>query len=166
MDIFSHGLWTSVIYSRIQWCIRLWAILFGVLPDLSSFGILFIQSLFGGRLFGPPQIHLVPDYIYVLYNISHSLIIWLGIFLVIWLIYKKPWWPLAAAVIHIVIDIPSHAADFFPTPFLWPLSSYTFDGYSWAHPNFMIVNYGLLIITYIVWYLLIRKHSKIKKLMV
>ncbi len=158
MDIFSHGLWTGVIYSRVSRRIRLWAILFGVLPDLSSFGILFIQSLLLGWRFGPPQISSLPSYIFILYNITHSLVIWLFIFLIVWLIYKKPWWPLVAAIIHILIDIPLHSADFFPTPFLWPVSSYTFNGYSWGHPNFLLVNYCSLVLAYIIWYLVTHRN--------
>ncbi len=164
MDIFSHGLWTGVIYSRISWPARIWAILFGVLPDLSSFGILFIQSLFIGWHFGPLQIHSIPGYIVVLYNISHSLIVWLIIFGFVWLIYKKPWWPVAAALIHIIIDVPTHSADFFPTPFLWPISSYTFNGYSWGHPNFLLVNYCLLALAYIIWYIINKRRLSQKSI--
>ena len=56
--------------------------------------------------------------------------------------------------LHIVIDFFTHP-DFFQTPILFPLSDYKYyGGISWAHPVFMAVNYGALILVYVVifWY--------------
>jgi hypothetical protein len=57
-------------------------------------------------------------------------------------------WPL-----HIIMDIPTHSREFFPTPFLWPISDVTFNGISWATAWFMIANYSLLAIVFttLVW---------------
>lgn len=152
MDILAHGLWTAVIYNRTKFKPRLWAVLFGIAPDLLSFGWIFVYSIFfRGFYFGPPDFNSIPSALFVTYNIWHSLLVWLFIFGIVWLIRKRPWWPLAGALLHIAIDVPLHEADFFPTPWLWPVSNYTIDGISWAHPVFMLINYSLLAIIYIAW---------------
>jgi hypothetical protein len=162
MDIFSHGLWTAVVYNKVRWPQRWWGILFGVMPDLLSFGLLFLQSLvLDLHRIGPPNLASLPPYIFVLYNISHSLSVWLLIFILIWLILRRPWWPILGAILHILIDIPSHEANFFPTPFLWPWSDFTVNGYSWAHPIFLVVNYSLLVIVYGLWFLWKRRKSRV-----
>jgi len=45
---------------------------------------------------------------------------------------------------------------FYPTPFLWPISGWKFDGLSWADPWFMLFNYAAIIIVYV----LLKKSSK------
>ena len=60
---------------------------------------------------------------------------------------RLPWemlgWPL-----HILSDIPTHTYKFFPTPFLYPFFSTKINGYAWAHPLFLAIDYGLLILVY------------------
>ena len=154
MDILAHGLWTAVIYNRTKFKLRLWAVLFGIAPDLLSFGWIFVDSIFSrGFNFGPPDINNIPAALFVTYNIWHSLFVWLFIFGIVWLILKRPWWPLAGSLLHIAIDVPLHDANFKPTPWLWPVSNYTVNGYSWAHPVFMLVNYSLLVTIYIIWFI-------------
>jgi hypothetical protein len=53
---------------------------------------------------------------------------------------RKPLWEFSAWGLHVLYDIPFHERRFFPTPFLWPVSSYTFDGISWGHPLVFIPN--------------------------
>lgn len=48
------------------------------------------------------------------------------------------WW------LHIVIDVFTHAADFYPVPVLYPLTMQGFDGLAWNTPGFQAVNYTLL----------------------
>ena len=152
MDILAHGLWTAVVYSKIKLRDRIWAVFFGIAPDLFSFGWFLVASFFTSAWHdGPPDITQVPGYVFTLYNIGHSIFTWLAIFVLVWLINQKPWWPLAGALLHITIDVPLHEADFFPTPWLWPVSTYTVNGISWAQPVFMLTNYSLLAITYIMW---------------
>ncbi|MFH1866745.1 MAG: hypothetical protein ABIJ81_01540 [Patescibacteria group bacterium] len=153
MDIFSHGLWVAVVYAKAKSEARWMAVFFGVAPDIFSFGILFVLNLFNSGSFGSPQALVVPAYILTLYNIWHSLFTWLAIFVIVWLIRRKPWWPLAAAFLHIAIDVPLHEADFFPTPWLWPFSNYTVDGYAWGHSSFLLSNYAVLGVVYIIWYI-------------
>lgn len=149
MDIFAHGLWTYAVFHRKRY---VWlATLFGILPDILSFGIIFAINLINGNLRrGPPPLNSLPDWLFAAYNMTHSFIIFSAVFLLIYIITKKWFWPLMAWGLHILIDIPTHSFRFFPTPFLWPLSDYKFDGISWATPWFMLLNYGALITVFII----------------
>lgn len=55
---------------------------------------------------------------------------------------------MAAWGLHILLDVPTHARSFYPTPFLWPLSDWTFDGVSWTAPWALALNYTLLALTW------------------
>lgn len=161
MDILAHGLWTNVVYRVLpktksdQRLIK-WGIVLGVLPDLVSFGPIFALRIFwaitGVRpyIFQPVEFEQYPlsQLTYILYNFTHSLVIWTIVTVVIWLILKKFPWMLLAWGLHIAIDIFSHTNIFFPTPFLFPLSDFKISVISWAHPMFMLINYGLLLVFY------------------
>ncbi len=145
MDIFAHYLWAYGIFFKEK---KAWLFgLIGILPDLASFGPHFFFSLFNGFQFGHPT--NIPSYIYDIYNFTHSLVIFLIVFLVFYLLLKKyvvfllPW------AIHILIDIPTHTQEFFPTPFLWPFSHFTVNGISWAVSWFMVLNYGLIFLLFL-----------------
>jgi membrane-bound metal-dependent hydrolase YbcI (DUF457 family) len=97
-----------------------------------------------------------------LYNIGHSIIIFFIVFFLVWLIFRKPKWILGAWFIHILLDIPSHSYQFYPTPFLWPISNWKLDGIVWSNKWFMLVNYSLLLILYS-WMLIKEKKSKKRK---
>ncbi len=160
MDIFAHGLWTNVIYAKAQKKNRLMAVVLGVTPDILSFGIFFVIAIWSGFKFGPPDGLSVPAYVSMLYNLWHSLFTWLLIFAGVWLVFKKPFWPLLAPLIHIVIDVPLHDVGFFPTPFLWPVSDYKFNGISWGVGWFMIVNYSVMVLAYLTWYFFKRRNLR------
>ena len=149
MDTLAHGLWSFAVFHRKKY---VWlATLFGILPDILSFGIIFAINLINGNLRrGPPPLSSLPDWLFAAYNMTHSFIIFLAVFLLVYFITKKWFWPLAAWAIHILIDIPTHSSRFFPTPFLWPLSGYKFNGISWAAGWFMLLNYGALITVFLI----------------
>ena len=149
MDIFAHGLWTYAVFHRKKY---VWlATLFGVLPDFLSFGILFFINLFNGNFHRwPPGLSTLPKWLFAAYSLTHSFIMFLSVFILVFLLTKKWLWPLTAWGMHIIIDIPTHSSRFFPTPFLWPLSDYKFDGTSWAAPWFMIANYSALAVVFLI----------------
>lgn len=179
MDIFAHGLWTGAAYRAINlkrerplkvW----WAIFWGILPDLFAFTPMFVWMIWG-LLFGeqgfsgfqhPDEAEPIAGDTYPmlqlahsLYNISHSLAIFLLVAGLIGFSFKKIPWEMGGWLIHILLDIPSHSYKFFPTPFLWPFSEWKFDGWSWGQPWFMAVNYSLLAIVYFwFWY---KKRKKV-----
>lgn len=151
MDYFAHGAWSYIIFRNWR------AIIFGLLPDSMSWLIFFFYNLFnGGFVLRNPVIENLPSWIFLLYDISHSLVVAFVVIGLIYFIFKKFYvymlaWPLA-----IVFDLFTHTRDFLPTPFLWPLSDWKFDGISWAEPWFMILNWGLIIIFFV--YIYIRKN--------
>ena len=146
MDTLSHGLWAVLLVKGAFNKGKLWlAFLFGILPDIIPFGIPFISMLFTGFRFGPPTETSIPSYVHLLYGITHSLIILFLVFALIYIFKKKIYvwmlgWPL-----HILVDIPTHSKEFFPTPLFYPLSNITISGIRWSNPYIFFTNWILLI---------------------
>jgi hypothetical protein len=151
MDIFSHGLYGGAAFGRKSKRDYIIAFLFGIGPDLFSFGLFFLSIFFGFESWPagnitPPNAKVIPEYVHYLYNITHSLVIYAVFFAILYWLGKKSFglltlgWPL-----HILVDIPTHSNGFFPTPFLWPLSDFSINGIPWAHPIIFIPNFLLLI---------------------
>ena len=67
---------------------------------------------------------------------------------------------MAPWALQIVCDIPAHATDYFPTPFLWPLPTPFVDGFSWATPEFVAANYAVLLIVYFVVFFYVRRRKR------
>ncbi|MBI4150392.1 hypothetical protein HY488_03240 [Candidatus Woesearchaeota archaeon] len=161
MDIFAHFLWNYIIFHRTKVVGK--AVLAGVLPDVFSWGIYSGYHVLNGYAFRQFSIALIPDWVFMLYGVTHSLVIFGAVCLILWLTIKRIPLYLYGWLAHILIDIPTHAKDFLPTPFLWPLSSFAFPGIRWSNQNFMIANYVaiLLCLGYIFWKKLV--HNGIKK---
>lgn len=125
MDIISHGLWGGIILGRKNRRDFWWSFAFGTAPDLFSFGIFTGLTTLGlasspDWSAGHPAQSSIPSYVHSLYNVTHSLVIFIIAFFGVWLIRSKPFLPMLAWGIHILMDIPTHSTEFFPTPFLWP----------------------------------------------
>ncbi|MEK7538954.1 MAG: hypothetical protein AAB552_03890 [Patescibacteria group bacterium] len=177
MDIFAHGLWAAAAAKSAKqsrgkrlnvWVTTLW----GIFPDLFAFTIPVVWMIwgltFGGlslsdmpRHNGPPiePAQVGGDWTLMLasalYNVSHSLIIFFLVFSIIWFVFRRPVWELGGWLLHILIDVPTHTYQFFPTPVFWPLFDWKFDGFSWGTPWFMLLNYSLLGATF--WFLVRRR---------
>ncbi len=178
MDVFSHGLWSSIISQGANlktnsakamnpWKAAWW----GVFPDVFAFGPLMAWMMWQ-RVTGhtierfAPRMPIPPNGIYHdlsvlahnLYNVSHSAVVFTVIFLLIvlcnWLfLHKRFGWHIVPFemlfwLLHILTDIPTHTHEFYPTPVLWPLSGVTFSGFAWATPWFLIPDYLLMILAY------------------
>lgn len=170
MDILSHGLWGGLLLGRTNKKDFWTAFAFGVAPDLFSFGIFTAMTVLGlvsgpDWSGGPPDPSAVPEYVHHLYNITHSLVTFVLAFGAVWVIRKKPYWPMLAWPLHILFDLPTHTAAFFPTPFLWPLLSYRFDGVTWATPWIFFPNWIALGIGYLWWFVHRKRisHAQIEK---
>jgi hypothetical protein len=154
VDIFAHGLWATAAARgtnrKAKWRIRLgWAAFFGMFPDLFAFSLSFV-TIFVNRVNGVPVTgHPGLELAWQLYQISHSLFVFTAVFGLIWLIRRRPTLELLGWPLHILIDIPSHTLRFFPTPFLWPVSSYYVNGISWGNRWFMLVNYSAIAAAYL-----------------
>jgi len=164
MDIFSHALWTGLVYRKEKkiW----WPIFFSVAPDIFSNGIYVISALISGVPFlDISREHLSPAhpaYVKVLYSSTHSLIIFVAVFLLVWLLLKKPWWPLAAWGLHIAIDIPTHTAEYSATPFLFPVSNFKISSISYVNSYFLIANFSILAILYFGLFVIKNKQKSLR----
>lgn len=162
MDIVSHGLWGGLAAGRASRRAYWQAFIIGILPDLLSFG-LFTIAYSIGIVSGPdwrngrPDIAHIPQFVHFMYDITHSLIVFSLAFALVWRLRRRPFWPLAAWGVHILVDMPTHSSDFFPTPFLWPLSDYKVPGISWGQPLVFFPNLALLAAGYLWWWLARRK---------
>src|SRR3989338_3175452 len=174
MDIFAHTLWANAAAmganavaengnknKKKKFHMHVgWTAFFGVAPDLFAFaipfalrffGVLFSGNAFSSLLHRPPveggEFQNGFNLAHNLYQYSHSLVIWVLVFALVWAFYKRPRYELLGWALHILIDIPTHVLAFFPTPFLFPISDYKFPyGIQWSNYSFMIVNYGLLLL--------------------
>lgn len=175
MDIFAHAIWTNILATiarrrQEKMHRRLlsvaWTTFWGVFPDLFAFTVPFIMGIWGwivgtGFMYGRTNIAtgLAPT----LYNYSHSLVIWAVVFVIVWVISKRPRWELLGWVLHIFIDVPSHGNGFYLTPIFFPLSGWKFThGVSWAHPLFMMINYSAMLVAWtgVAWYRRILRKTK------
>lgn len=179
MDVFAHSLWTYAaahaanrkLAEHKRRPINVWWVtFFGVWPDIFAGSVPFVWlawSFLNGTLttsdllrvdimnHGSPQVASIFGLWSSLYHWSHSLIIFLVVFGLVWLFARRPVWELGGWLLHILIDIPTHSMDFFPTPFLWPLSNAHVNGVPWGETWFMILNYSALLIVLIIMF-----HSK------
>lgn len=168
MDVLSHGLWGGAIARaanrtkpRLSYW---WSFWWGVFPDLAAFGIPFLW-LFSTIAFGPmtfrdlatehqaravmfESTYWFGSFAPTVYLYTHSLVIFVGIFALVYVVRRRPTWELLPWFMHILMDIPTHTTEFYATPFLWPLSDFQVNGIMWSTPGFMAINYGLLLIVY------------------
>lgn len=140
MDTLSHGLWALALFWGTNY--RWWAFLVGMLPDLLSFGLLFVLRLSDHVQMprGPPPTHMLPDWVFISYDITHSFVTWAVIGVALYFVARRVWPIVFAAAAHIALDIPTHCS-YFPTPFLWPIPHPKFCGVSWGHPVIFWANW-------------------------
>jgi hypothetical protein len=166
MDILAHGLWVGigVAWARRQWPVSRKAaaatVGLAVAPDLVQLAPLVVAALFGSegvRLlsayatalpgFEPAMSPLVAMLTHHLHCIMHSAVVAAAVTAIVWAWRKAPWWPLLGWWSHIVIDVFTHSADFYPSPVLYPITQRGFDGVAWNTPAFLIINYAAMAIT-------------------
>ncbi|OGI62235.1 hypothetical protein A2645_01405 [Candidatus Nomurabacteria bacterium RIFCSPHIGHO2_01_FULL_39_9] len=173
MDIFAHALWANAGARKLnqiadkkgnQKFSIAWTTFWGIFPDLFAFSWPFALRIFAvlsgslalSNFFQRPPIAEESAFqngfavVGNLYPYSHSLIIFAAVFLIVWLIYRRPRFELLGWGLHILIDIFSHSIQFYPTPFLFPISDWRFPyGVAWSGQIFMIINYSLLLIVFL-----------------
>ncbi len=160
MDVLAHGLWGGVGFSPQGRTKFIAAFVLGMAPDLLSFGLFhlthpqWIGQRILGEVSGPPPMDILPDFVFHAYNLTHSLVVWSVLFALIWALRRHPPWLFLAWGLHVFCDIPTHSSAYFPTPYLWPLTTPYVQGISWATGWFMIVNYTALLLAYgaALWY--------------
>lgn len=169
MDTLSHGLYGGVAFGRQSRSSYWLAFLFGVAPDLFSFGVFMVLTWLGvferpDWSAGPPDPSAIPAFVHAAYDASHSLVVFAAAFALVWLIRRKPLMEMLAWPLHILVDIPTHSERFFPTPFLWPLSDFHVDGHPWSDPRIFIPNVILIALLYLWFYWLRPRRLRQKQL--
>jgi hypothetical protein len=89
----------------------------------------------------PPMPHAVGLWAHHLHCILHSALVAAVVTAALWAWRAAFWWPLLGWWSHIVIDVFTHSAEFFPSPVLYPLTDWGFDGVAWNRPGFLWANY-------------------------
>src|SRR5450759_146366 len=109
----------------------------GSLAVLRAYAI----ALPGQEPFLPPIVNLWSHH---LHCVAHSAIVAAAVTLLLWAMRRSLWIPLLGWWSHIVIDVFTHSADYYPSPVLYPITQRGFDGLAWNTPWFMVLNYVVL----------------------
>ena len=150
MDVLAHALWSTAagIAARRKWHWRIhlgWLAAWSVFPDLAAFAIPAAVRI--ERFLTGASKTLLPDgsgprfqWVFGVYNLSHSAVVWALCFGAVWLVARRPVLELLGWALHIAIDIFTHTG-FFAIQFLWPLSPVHFDGIRWETPWLLAATY-------------------------
>jgi len=163
VDIFAHTLWAGAGLAMLH---RRWPIaprtaaatlVLAALPDVVHLLPIVAWWVFGdgsatvlrayaiavpGQEPGlPPVVKLLSHHAHC---ILHSALVAAAVTLLLWALRRSLWLPLLGWWSHIVIDVFTHSADFYPAPVLYPITERGFDGIAWNTPWFMVLNYVAL----------------------
>ena len=154
MDIVSHALWTNLIFKNLPVEQRSLAITFSVAPDLISFSFLRVKEFLRKILhYTDPPLETIPGHIFRLYNLTHTLVIWGTVGMILYIVNLKLLFiAFSGWILHILFDIFTHTKNYFPTPIFWPLSNFHFSGVNWSNKYFMAANYLVLVLFYYFFY--------------
>ena len=166
MDFIFHGATNVALQKtieqkketpRVRWQGWWYAFLWGAIADLVPFTVPVVYSIFKGIAFwageNPEMLQVSQN----MYQYTHSLVIFGALFLLVRAITKKWHLPMLGWALHIVMDMPLHAPEYFPTPFLFPLSSWTLPfGISWT--TWWI--WGSVWIVLIGWFVWLKRNKK------
>lgn len=149
MDFLAHLLWTYIILYQPDTKVLLLLEFFGVVPDLITFFPVAIHDISKRRtrsgidLSDPSE---VPKFFYSLYDISHSFVTFGICFFILYIFFNKFAFITISWGVHILFDTFSHSKpkDIVQTKFLYPITQFSFKGYSWQHKKALIINYSLI----------------------
>lgn len=154
MEILAHTLWATAAAKAVnhKGAARIsvgWFAAWAAFPDLFAF-VPEVLAALAYRAFAAAPAH--PHFHHLLgidlYAPTHSLAVFAPVFLVVSLILRRPAWNMLGWALHVLMDIPTHSARY-PTPFLWPVSSYRIIGIAWRQWWFMALNYAMLAAVFI-----------------
>lgn len=169
VDILSHGLWAGAAavalrrrYGASDRAV-VGAIVMGVLPDVVHAVPVVAWSAFqpdGWRIIAaysvavPGAEPLLPLLVHGLSHHAHcamhSIVVAIGVTALVARLKPALLFPLLGWWLHIAIDIPTHSNDYYPVPFLYPLTNKGFDGVAWTTPWLLGLNYVGLLAVYAV----------------
>lgn len=166
LDIIAHTLWAGVgvAIARRHFKIAprtcVLTVLLAALPD-----VLQLLPIIGWSVLSDGSIAVLRAYVIAvpgeepgmpslvilwshhLHCITHSAIVASAVTLLLWVVCRSLWIPLLGWWSHLIIDVFTHSADYYPSPVLYPITQAGFDGIAWNTPWFMALNYGALGLT-------------------
>ena len=164
MDILAHALWVGAgaALARRRWIVPtrtlISTVVLAALPDVFHllpiagwwvFGDGSVQALWAYVVAMPGQEPALPPIVerwsHHLHCVAHSAIVAGVITLLLWAVRRSLWIPLLGWWSHIIIDVFTHSADYYPSPVLYPITERGFDGLAWNTPWFMVLNYSALV---------------------
>ena len=162
MDIFSHWLWSMALTrGKVSWKV---SGPMGVLPDLLAFIPATIYRMMNGNARVSVDDNTVTSdmpFAWEIYQWTHSFAIVGFLYCCGYYFFKSKghenpkymaWMFVLPWFFHILLDIPGHTIDFFPTPFLHPFSDLMFDGIRWSTWWFFFPQ--VIVLASIWWYIL------------
>ncbi len=127
--------------------------MWGVAPDLVVFTVPAAVRIW--RLLTGASKSLLPDgsgpqfdWVWGLYNATHSALVFAVCFGAVWLLVRRPVLEMLGWAIHIVIDVFTHSG-MFAVKVLWPVSSIHLNGTRWESPWFLAANYAAIASVYL-----------------
>ena len=162
MDILAHGLWAGAAVMAIapqrkpRRAIWVWTVVLAVMPDLGHMLPVTgwaMSTLSGGDWWQyamavpglepamPEAVRLLAHH---LHCVLHSAVVAAAVTALVWWRWRVLWLPLLGWWLHIVIDVFTHSADFFPSPIFYPFTYWGFDGWAWNQPAALVSNYVAL----------------------
>jgi LexA-binding, inner membrane-associated putative hydrolase len=178
MDTLSHALWAGAVAAMAQRVKPIENRTIGVivvlaaLPDVIHLAPIVAWALFGDGTFAalylyalalPGQEPLMPAIVELLAHhfhcIMHSAVVAGAVTLIIWLVWRVLWIPMLGWWSHVVMDVVTHSADYYPSPVLYPFTNRGFDGLAWNEPTYLKLNYALLVMTYIGLFWTRKRHN-------
>ncbi len=160
MDIVAHGLWAGigVTLAGRRWLITrrtaAATVALAVAPDLAQLLPLLGAALFADGGFAalsgyvtalpgfypalPPTVALWTHH---LHCTLHSAVVAMAVTLLVGVATRSLWIPLLGWWSHILIDVFTHSADFYPAPVFYPFTERGFDGWAWNTPGSLLANY-------------------------
>ncbi len=163
MDVLAHTLWPGAALALVwrgpplQPRTLLLTMALGGLPDVLQLlpitlwwlaGEGTLAALYGYAVAWPGQEPALPPWVHAgahhLHCIAHSAVVAAGVTLLLWALLRRWWLPLLGWWSHVLIDVFTHSADFYPSPVLYPFTQAGFDGLAWNTPWFMALNYVAL----------------------
>ena len=168
MDIVAHALWAGAGIAAASHRIRVSprivvaTIIAAVLPDIvqllpllmwvSSSDAAF-ATISAYSLASPGTEPTMPDLVglatHHLHCIAHSAVVAAPVTAICVAISRATLIPLLGWWSHIVIDVFTHSAEYYPSPVLYPITMRGFDGIAWNDPMFMAFNYVALAFVFI-----------------
>jgi hypothetical protein len=76
--------------------------------------------------------------------VTHSALVAGAVTQLLCTIQRALWVPLFGWWSHIVIDVFTHSADHYPSPVLYPITQWGFDGFAWNTPWFLVLSCAVL----------------------